>query len=100
MLFPQEVEGSYAAYKNSLASGWAGGTGFDPGGEHAGFPAPIARPADFYPVLCEDYAIKIARDWNVPLSGAGFVMRFEVREDLPAFNDAIVGESEIVAFFL
>jgi hypothetical protein len=32
----------------------------------------------FYPVLNEAYAIKIARDWNVPASGAGYVTRFEV----------------------
>lgn len=34
-----------------------------------------------YPVLNEAYAIKIARDWNVPASGAGFVTRFEVEAD-------------------
>lgn len=32
----------------------------------------------FYPVLNEDYAITIARDWNVPNSGSGFVTRFRV----------------------
>jgi hypothetical protein len=32
----------------------------------------------FYPVLNEQYAIMIARDWNVPASGAGFVTRFEI----------------------
>lgn len=32
----------------------------------------------FYPVLNEAYAMKIARDWNVPASGAGFVTRFEL----------------------
>lgn len=32
----------------------------------------------FYPVLNEAYAVKIARDWNVPASGAGFVTRFEI----------------------
>ncbi|MFJ6015027.1 ADP-ribosylation/crystallin J1 [Streptomyces sp. NPDC092952] len=32
----------------------------------------------FYPVLDEEYAITIARDWNVKHSGAGFVTRFEV----------------------
>ncbi|GAA3870351.1 hypothetical protein GCM10022243_39670 [Saccharothrix violaceirubra] len=31
-----------------------------------------------YPVLDEDYAIKIARDWNVPHSGVGYVTRFRV----------------------
>ena len=77
----------------------------------------------FYPVTTEDYAIKIARDWNVPASGAGFVTRFRVRsdflaryevqeaggrahleywipaEDLDAFNAAIVGEIEVVREF-
>jgi hypothetical protein len=32
----------------------------------------------FYPVLNEDYAIRIARDWNVPRSGVGYVTRFRV----------------------
>jgi hypothetical protein len=38
----------------------------------------------FYPVLNEDYAIKIARDWNVAASGAGYVTRFRVRSDFLA----------------
>ena len=29
----------------------------------------------------EDYAVKIARDWNVPASGSGFVTGFVVRTD-------------------
>ncbi len=33
----------------------------------------------FYPVLNEEYATTIARDWNVPRSGAGYVTRFQVR---------------------
>ncbi|RKR89163.1 hypothetical protein BDK92_3501 [Micromonospora pisi] len=32
----------------------------------------------FYPVLNEEYAIMIARDWNVPSSGVGYVTRFHV----------------------
>jgi len=74
-------------------------------------------------VLSEAYAVKIARDWNVPASGSGFVTRFEVQrsfldkysvreaggsahleywipaEDMVAFNQAIVGEIEVVAEF-
>jgi hypothetical protein len=70
----------------------------------------------FYPVLNEDYAVRIARDWNVPASGVGIVARFEVEkayleqfevhqvggatileywipaEGLKEFNDHIVGE--------
>lgn len=33
----------------------------------------------FYPVTNEEYAIQIARDWNVPASGSGFVTKFSVR---------------------
>ena len=32
----------------------------------------------FYPVLNEDYATRIARDWNVKASGVGYVTRFSV----------------------
>ncbi|MDG4910771.1 ADP-ribosylation/crystallin J1, partial [Mesorhizobium sp. WSM4898] len=45
------------------------------------FPPRLPDQPIFYPVLSEDYAIRIARDWNVPHSGAGFVTRFEVRRD-------------------
>ncbi len=40
------------------------------------FPPRLPEQPIFYPVLTEDYAVKIARDWNVPASGAGFVTRF------------------------
>ena len=76
-----------------------------------------------FPVLTEDYAIKIARDWNVPTSGSGFVTRFEIErtfidrydvpeaggrshleywipaEDVDAFNETIIGPIEIVHSF-
>jgi hypothetical protein len=79
------------------------------------FPPRLPDQPIFYPVTTEEYAVKIARDWNVPASGAGFVTRFEVRrefldqyrveeaggrahreywipaEELDAFNAAIVG---------
>jgi hypothetical protein len=32
-------------------------------------------------VLNEEYARQIARDWNVPASGAGYVTRFAVRKE-------------------
>ncbi len=34
-------------------------------------------PPDFFPVLSGEDAAKIARDWNVPRSGAGYVTRFQ-----------------------
>ena len=77
----------------------------------------------FYPVTNRQYAEQIARDWNVPESGAGFVTQFHVRrefvnrfevhqvgggehtewwipaEDLEELNDNIVGCIEVVASF-
>jgi hypothetical protein len=87
------------------------------------FPTRLPEQPIFYPVLSEDYAIKIARDWNVPASGSGFVTRFEVKTsylnqypvreaggrvhledwipaaDMDAFNGAIVGKIEVVREF-
>lgn len=87
------------------------------------FPPRLPEQPIFYPVTTEDYAIKIARDWNVPASGSGFVTKFEVQkafldgyaiqdaggkahqeywipaEDIDAFNCAIVGEIEVVRSF-
>jgi hypothetical protein len=86
------------------------------------FPPRLPEQPIFYPVTTEDYAVKIARDWNVPASGAGFVTRFQVRRDylsafdvqeaggrahqeywipeaLDAFNGAIIGKIEVVREF-
>lgn len=87
------------------------------------FPPRLPDQPIFYPVTTEDYAIKIARDWNVRDSGAGLVTRFDVRKDyldrfevqvaggrahreywIPAeqlddFNQAIVGLIEVVHEF-
>lgn len=87
------------------------------------FPPRLPEQPIFYPVLSEDYAVKIARDWNVPESGAGFVTRFEVKsafldryeiqdaggrahreywipaEEMDAFNAALVGDIEVVQSF-
>src|SRR3954468_20628548 len=46
------------------------------------FPPRLPEQPIFYPVLSEDYAVKIARDWNVPASGSGYVTRFRVRRDV------------------
>ena len=85
------------------------------------FPPRLPEQPIFYPVLTEAYAMKIARDWNVKASGAGYVTRFAVSrsfldryqvhtagsaqhteywipaEDLPEFNDNIVGPIEIIS---
>jgi hypothetical protein len=87
------------------------------------FPPRLPEQPLFYPVLTEEYATKIARDWNVRASGKGYVTRFQVSkrflsrydvhdaggkdhleywipaEDLPAFNNALIGTIEVVAEF-
>ena len=44
------------------------------------FPPRLPEQPIFYPVLNEDYATRIARDWNVKASGVGYVTRFEVEK--------------------
>jgi hypothetical protein len=87
------------------------------------FPPRLPDQPIFYPVLSEDYAIRIARDWNVSRDGAGYVTRFEVlktflasyaaqeaggqalreywipAEDLQSFNQAIVGGIVVTRVF-
>ena len=43
------------------------------------FPPRLPDQPIFYPVTTLEYAEKIARDWNVLQSGAGFVTQFAVR---------------------
>lgn len=88
------------------------------------FPPRLPFQPIFYPVLNEEYATKIARDWNTTdqASGyVGYVTRFQVKaeslaqypvktvgnsvhqelwipaEDLPELNASIVGRIEVVA---
>ena len=90
------------------------------------FPPRLATQPIFYPVLNEDYALQIARDWNTKdaASGySGYVTRFEVQvdflsryevqtvgnkthqeywipaEELDRFNQHIVGTIEVIAEF-
>jgi hypothetical protein len=87
------------------------------------FPPRLPEQPIFYPVLQQEYAERIARDWNVKSSGSGFVTRFAVDEQylaqfevhlaggsqfseywIPAerleeFNDHIRGRIEIIAEF-
>jgi hypothetical protein len=85
------------------------------------FPPRLPEQSIFYPVVQEEYARKIAREWNVRSSGAGFVTRFSVdaeylaqfevhevggrehaeywipAEQLEDFNEHLVGLIEVVA---
>jgi hypothetical protein len=45
------------------------------------WPPRLPEQPIFYPVTNEQYAIEIARDWNVKQSGAGYVTRFKVRKE-------------------
>ena len=87
------------------------------------FPPRLPEQPTFYPVLNEEYAVQIARDWNVKESGAGYVTRFEVdaefvkryapqtvgsaihrelwvpAEELAEFNRHIVGRIEVTREF-
>lgn len=84
------------------------------------FPPRLPEQPIFYPVLNEEYARQIARDWNVAASGAGYVTRFALRnefvgrypvqkvggsihqelwipaEDLAEMNQNIVGLIEVI----
>jgi hypothetical protein len=90
------------------------------------FPPRLDWQPIFYPVLTEDYAIRIARDWNTrdPNSGhVGYVLRFRVRseyisrfeaheaggrelreywipaDELGEFNESIVGDIKLLHEF-
>lgn len=56
------------------------------------YPPRLPDQPIFYPVLNEEYATQIARDWNVKDSGIGYVTRFAVRSDyLSRFKVETVG---------
>ena len=87
------------------------------------FPPRLLEQPIFYPVLNEEYAIQIARDWNVKATGFGFVTRFEIddvyfssfeihnvggpihneiwvsADKLEEFNTHIIGKIEITKSF-
>lgn len=42
------------------------------------FPPRLLEQLIFYPGMNEEYAIQIAREWNVPASGSGYVTKFSV----------------------
>jgi len=59
------------------------------------FPPRLPEQPIFYPVLEENYAVQIARDWNTRDGGTGYVLRFEVETDyLSRFPAQIAGSRE------
>lgn len=87
------------------------------------FPKRLMEQPIFYPVMNEEYAIQIARDWNVPAFGSGFVTKFDLpagclkkfqvqnvgglvhdelwvpAEELEEFNDNIIGDIIVTRSF-
>jgi hypothetical protein len=87
------------------------------------FPPRLPEQPIFYPVLNEDYATQIAREWNTRDGGTGYVLRFSVAkkyleqfpvrtagatihqeywipaEQLEDFNRHIVGVIEVIGEF-
>jgi len=87
------------------------------------FPPRLPEQPIFYPVMNEEYAIQISKEWNVPAYGVGYATRFAVRKDylskfkienvgglihnelwIPAdkleeFNNNIVGKIEVTKEF-
>lgn len=68
------------------------------------FPPRLSWQPIFYPVLTEQYAVQIARDWNTkdPNSGhVGYVLRFQVRQDyIGRFEPHTVGSREHVEYWI
>lgn len=89
------------------------------------FPPRLPEQPIFYPVLNEEYAVQIARDWNARLNKdkVGYVTKFQVKnkfldkyeihtvggslhqeywipaEELNEFNENIIGKIEVIAEF-
>lgn len=87
------------------------------------FPPRLPEQPIFYPVTNEAYAVQIAKEWNLPAYGVGYVTaftvdseylrRFEIQnvggvihnelwvpaEELADFNRHIVGKIKVIAEF-
>ncbi len=90
---------------------------------YTAFPPRLSYQPIFYPVVYEEYAVQIARDWNAQNGKSGYVTRFLVRgvfldryeihqvgsaahleywipaEDLDELNRNLIGKIEVIAEF-
>jgi hypothetical protein len=65
------------------------------------WPPRLPEQPIFYPVLNEEYATMIARDWNVKRSGVGYVTRFRIRKDfLDRYDVHQVGGQTILEYWI
>lgn len=65
------------------------------------WPPRLADQPIFYPVLNRWYATRIAREWNVPAGGVGYVTRFEVeRSHLEQYQVQQVGGRDVLEYWI
>jgi hypothetical protein len=68
------------------------------------FPPRLASQPIFYPVLSEDYAVRIARDWNTQDEASGYigyVTRFRVsKKFLDKFDVQVVGGRDLQEYWI
>lgn len=87
------------------------------------YPPRLPEQPIFYPVMNEDYAIQITKEWNLPAFGVGYVTKFAIKteylkkykienvggrhhnelwipaEELEEFNSNIIGPIEVTSEF-
>lgn len=65
------------------------------------WPPRLPEQPIFYPVLNRDYATRIAREWNVPEKGVGYVTCFNVRKSfLDRYQVQKVGGKDILEYWI
>lgn len=68
------------------------------------FPPRLPSQPIFYPVLNEEYATQIARDWNTKDAASGYegyVLKFEVRAKyLERYDTHLVGNSKHLEYWI
>jgi hypothetical protein len=65
------------------------------------WPPRLPEQPAFCPVLSRWYATKIAREWNVPREGVGYVTRFDVRRDyLEQFPVQQAGGRDVLEYWI
>ena len=65
------------------------------------FPPRLPEQPIFYPVLNQEYAVEIARDWNAVDNNIGYVTKFEVKADfLSNYSVKVVGASRHQEFWI
>jgi hypothetical protein len=68
---PEPTDGGSGGHDRVVAAHRAGGAGACSAVGMACLPPRLPEQPVFYPVLDEDYAVRIARGWNVPRHGSG-----------------------------